>query len=454
MYKTFSIKTLGCKLNQYESSVIASRFIEYGWIAKPFGTKVDVVIINTCTVTDKSDKKCRNYIRQGSKFSKSGKTIVIGCLAERDPEGLKDMDEVLMVFRNNQKDIIFSEINKLSESFNLTIGKQESESDINHINSSYSSKTTQSYSNISSEHNMKKEYPSPLFHTRGYIKIQDGCDGQCTYCIVPSVRGKPVSRSSNEILEHARRLIDTGCPELIFTGITIGKYIYEQTGLAELIEKITKLKGQYRIRLTSLEPNHITDRLIEVFDNEKVCPHLHIPLQSGSDKILQLMKRPYSVKDYMKIINKIRSKHKNISIGTDIIIGFPGEDEDDFRSALETIKESEFAYIHQFTFSPRSNTPASKMKQTSPPGVIRDRSELLRKIQADLTLKYRTQFQGKSISSVIEKNRNKNGFSAVSDNYIRISLKESSKNKEMAGKICNVKMIKAGIDHNIGYINC
>ena len=206
--------------------------------------------------------------------------------------------------------------------------------------------------------NRNKKYPLPFRRTRGLLKIQDGCDGKCSYCIVPTVRGLPVSRDFNEVLVHARKLIDSGCPELILTGITIGKYIYRDKSLPHLVKEISEIEGNFRIRITSIEPNHVTDEFISLLSMDKVCSHVHIPLQSGSDNILKSMNRPYSYSDYMSVIEKIKNKDADIAIGTDVIIGFPGETEEDFCLTLEAVKEAGFSYVHQFTFSPRSGTPA------------------------------------------------------------------------------------------------
>ncbi|MDY6933650.1 MAG: MiaB/RimO family radical SAM methylthiotransferase, partial [Spirochaetota bacterium] len=318
MDRTFSIKTLGCKVNQYESSIIVDQFYENGWIPKSFGERADIVIINTCTVTERSDKKCRNYIRQGTRFSKSGKILVTGCLVDRDLDGLRRMPGVSAVFKNDEKNAILASANKSYELMNYSEGIP------------LSSRFDDCQPDNSQKNFHKKYQPetlSPHLRRRGFIKIQDGCDGVCAYCIVPTVRGAPRSRGYHEILEHSRRLIDIGCPELILTGISIGRYFDEDRDLAKLIEDIITLDGKFRVRISSIEPNHINAKLIDLFGSERLCPHIHLPLQSGSDRILQMMKRPYTVGDYIKIVEKIKSIYQNIAVGTDIIVGFPEENE-------------------------------------------------------------------------------------------------------------------------------
>ncbi len=444
MDRTFSIKTLGCKLNQYDSSIITSQLLENGWTAKPFGDdEVDLVIINTCTVTDRSDKKCRNYIRQGAKFSKSGKVFVTGCLVDRDADGTSKMPEVHNIYKNSEKDLILEGINKFYESIH-GIDKTQHASGL---------KSREGEKNISEKVIQNKiTTPARFSRTRGFIKIQDGCDGECSYCVIPSVRGKPNSRSTNDILEQAKSLIDMGCPELILTGITIGKYNSDNKALPDLIEKITNLSGNFRVRISSIEPNHVSDEFVGMLENDKVCNHVHVPLQSGSDNVLNAMKRQYTARDFVRITEKIRSSNRDISIGTDIIIGFPGESDEYFKDSLKMIEDIGFSYVHQFTFSPRSGTPAGEMKQNCTHQEIGERAKRMRELSGRTGLEYRERFVNKVLSSVIEKNKNREGYSAVSDNYIRISLEDSPLNQKKVGQIADVKLVKTEISENFGLI--
>jgi threonylcarbamoyladenosine tRNA methylthiotransferase MtaB len=439
MTRTFSIKTLGCKLNQYESSLIAGQFLGSGWISMPFGEMVDLVIVNSCTVTNRSDKKCRNYIRQGSAFSRSGKVIVTGCLADRKDNNLNNMSEVLAVIKNQDKNNLLSIINKYFDNSEQT------------ENADILKKSTLSSGN----YNNKKDYPLPFYRTRGLLKIQDGCDGECSYCIVPSVRGKPVSRDFNEILYHARTLIESGCPELILTGITIGKYNSNNKGLPELVKSIANIEGNFRIRITSIEPNHVSGGMIDVFANEKVCRHIHIPLQSGSDEILSRMKRPYTIKEYLKTVEKIKKYNDNIAIGTDIIIGFPGETEEDFLSSCKLVGEAGFSYVHQFTYSRRTGTPSSEMKECNT-REISERTGKLRELATGISLNYRQQFLGKILPSIIESNKTKKGYSAVSSNYIKMRINDFPDDinhmNQKTGKITNVQLVKVEANMNFGEV--
>ncbi len=437
MQKTFSIKTLGCKLNQYESSLIAGQFLDNGWISKPFGSKVDLVIVNTCTVTNKSDKKCRNYIRQAAAFAGQENVLVTGCLAERDRDGINSMPGVFTVAGNAEKENIYRIVKKHFDKLSA---------------SAYTEKeTNKPAQNNNIKDSDQKDFPLPFYRTRGLIKIQDGCDGECTYCIVPNVRGKPVSRDSNDILTHAGKLIDSGCPEIILTGITIGKYNYGNKSLSDLVEDLLKINGEFRIRISSIEPKHVTEAFIDLFNNVELCQHIHLPLQSGSDIILQRMKRPYTVSEYMKLIENIKKINNDIAIGTDIIIGFPGETEEDFRQSLRIIEDVQFSYVHQFSFSARSGTPASEMHGCSSQEITH-RSERMRKLASETGLNYRKKFTGQNLLSIIEKNRGNEGYTAITGNYIKMAINESYIESDKPGKLISVRLVSTNKNESLGML--
>lgn len=465
MSRTFSIKTLGCKLNQYETSQIAAQFLDNGWKALPFGERVDLVIINTCTVTDKSDRKCRKFIRQGAALSKAGRAIVTGCLVERNPVALRSMPEVMDVFTNSEKESIYTRIagendERLAythgETGNRDLGKakipQPFRDSILDGDRSSTVKGRDKRSACKDIAAGSAETPLPYFHTRGYIKIQDGCDGRCSYCVIPSVRGKPRSRPFQDILDHARRLIDNGCPELILTGITVGQYSCDDKTLPDLVANLIGMAGRFRLRITSIEPDHLTKPLLSLFRSEKICNHIHLPLQSGSDRILHRMKRPYTRAGYLNTIDHIRAIVPDIALGTDLIIGFPGEGEGDFQQTIEMVERVKFSYVHQFTFSPRSGTDAALMEQDLSSRIISERSNRLRELSKSIGLEYRKKFEGEILESVIEKNRFSDDYTAVTDNYIKIALENSDQNNERRGRLAPVKLITAGIERNRGRI--
>ncbi len=411
--KTFSIKTLGCKCNQYESAQIASQFISSGLTAVPFGSSADIVIINTCTVTDKSNKKCRNYIRQGAKFSKTGKVIVTGCMVETHKDELDAMDEVLATYANAQKEQLIGLVGGIDSNIRNNV-----------------------------RHEILNEYALPFMRTRGYIKIQDGCDGQCSYCIVPKVRGNPTSRPVDDIVKHAQFLIEHHCPEIVLTGITIGKYTHGSDTLASLIKKIISLDGSFRVRVTSVEPTHVSEDLIEVLKHDKVCKHIHLPLQSGSDTVLSDMHRPYSVDFYIQLVDRIRSEIPDIAIGTDIIVGYPAEYSDDFEATLDLVQRLSFAYVHQFSYSSREGTLAGNYRPL-PYDVIYERAQRLRQVAQKCSQQYREQFINKIRPAVIEKD---DGITALTDNYLKVSLEDNHYSRSKVGTIVPVTITAVSVD--------
>ncbi|MBN1653218.1 MAG: tRNA (N(6)-L-threonylcarbamoyladenosine(37)-C(2))-methylthiotransferase MtaB [Deltaproteobacteria bacterium] len=416
MAKTFSIRTLGCKLNQYESDQIAQTFINAGWNIRSFGEEVDLVIVNTCTVTEKSDKRSRNYIRQGARFSKSRGVVVTGCLVNRDRQAVEKLPEVISAFA-------------VQEHEDLTaIAFQPGQIE------------------------RPKVLSVKCFRTRRFLKIQDGCDGSCSYCIIPKVRGEPRSRGLSQILLQAQRLVDEGCPEIVLTGITIGKYRDGDTDLAALAESIANFRGEFRLRITSIEPLHVNDRLIEVYAHEKLCSHIHLPLQSGSDRILRAMQRPYRIADYQRVLEKIRARYPKIAVGTDIIVGFPGERESDFIESLRRLEEFRFAYVHQFSFSKREGTVASNMADEVSAPSMAERVDRLREVALRTGWEYRRQFIGARLSCVVNPDRKGKSYRAVSDNYIRMNLVDSRLNQAACGKIAEVKILKTDAKQTTGAV--
>ncbi len=418
--KTFSIKTLGCKCNQYESSQIASQFLSSGYRAVPFGHPADIVIINTCTVTDKSNKKCRNYIRQGARFSKTGKVIVTGCMVETHKEELDTMDEVQASFSNAQKEhlVVLSAAND-SVDENISINA------------------------------ISNAYTLPFMRTRGYIKIQDGCDGECSYCIVPKVRGNPASRPVDDILNHAKYLIEHKCPEIVLTGITIGKYQHGTHTLSTLIQKIIALEGDFRVRVTSVEPTHVNEELIDVLKLDKVCKHIHLPLQSGSDAVLSNMRRPYTVDFYIQLVDRIRSVLPEIAIGTDIIVGYPVETEKDFEATVELVQRLSFAYVHQFSYSPREGTLSSNYRPL-PYDVVYTRAQRLRAVAYEQSCLYKRKFIHTCRYAVIEKDQN--GITALTDNYLKVTLANNHYNRNVVGALKKVRITDSSDDQLKGEI--
>jgi threonylcarbamoyladenosine tRNA methylthiotransferase MtaB len=411
MSRTFSIKTLGCKLNQYESDRITESLTRNGWIARPFGEEVDAVIVNTCTVTDRSDRKSRHFIRRGARQCRAGRTFVTGCLVDRDREGVEALPGVAAALGNGEKHLLHRRLEA-----STAAGHAETLGSVS---------------------------PPPFRRTRGYLKIQDGCDGGCSFCVVPLVRGRPRSKNVAKVLAEARRLLDEGCPELILTGITIGKYRDGNRDLAGLVEEIVALPGQFRLRLTSVEPGQVTPELVALLSHPRVCRHLHLPLQSGSDRILRRMRRPYRSGEYRDLVERIRDRVSSVAIGTDVIVGFPGEEERDFSETVDLLREVGVVHLHPFTFSPRSGTAAAEMDAVRDPQRIRERLHRLQDLSSRFSLAYRSSFVGRRLPAVIEETKGAGTLTAISDNYIKISLEDSPANRRRVGILADVDVIAA-----------
>ena len=331
------IYTLGCKVNIYESEYVVSLLKNHGYEIVDFNTKADIYIINTCSVTNESDRKSRKFINQARKNNKDAVIVVMGCYSQ-----VKSSDiEADIVIGNKDKSMIVELIDeylanntKIKKIYNLR-------------DTSFENMEIDKFDN----------------HTRAFIKIQDGCNAFCSYCIIPFTRGNIRSKNIEDVICEVKKLVDNGYKEIILTGIHTGKYgIDNGSSLEELLEELLKIDGLYRLRLSSIEVNEITDNIINLIEkNDIMAKHLHIPLQSGSDKILSLMNRKYDVEYFVKKINDIRSRIPNISITTDLIVGFPGEEDKDFDDTLEILRKIKFMHIHTFPYSKRDGTKASLM---------------------------------------------------------------------------------------------
>ncbi|MFW5799822.1 MAG: tRNA (N(6)-L-threonylcarbamoyladenosine(37)-C(2))-methylthiotransferase MtaB [Spirochaetota bacterium] len=377
MKKKIAIGTLGCRLNKFESDSIETDLKNKGYEIVNINEYADAYIINTCTVTNKSDAKSRNMIRKAHRLNPDSILIVAGCYADTDRKKLEEIEGISYIIGNKKKAGICKII---EESFNNKDNKRDNTNLLNRIKEDSFNYTTATKGK----------------HTRSFIKIQDGCNVGCTYCKIPLARGEARSRSYEDILFNIKSLYEKGFKEFILTGINIGYYNYEDKELYELIKAIYEIKGDFRIRLSSIEPDKLNDSILDCFNNEKMGQHLHIPLQSGSDKILKLMGRKYTTNEYIKLIDKIKTKYPNINISTDIIIGFPGETEEDFRKNIDIIKRCKFSHIHTFKYSKRNDTPAASMPLQVEEYIKSQRSKIIRDLSTKLNNEYKENQLGRS----------------------------------------------------------
>ncbi len=400
-------RTLGCKVNQYDTQSIRERFLERGFHEARGNTKSDLYLINTCTVTSSADQKSRSLIRSCIRENPGAKIIVTGCLAELDSHMIEGINKKIIIIRNADKEKIPGLLNLRTNA--LPAGRQELAN----------SRTKSGISSFKG-------------HTRAFLKIQDGCDNFCSYCKVPLVRGRPRSRPLSEIVDEARVLAGKGFKEIVLTGICLGSYSH---CLVDLISALEKIPGILRIRLSSIEAGDVSDELInKISKSKKLCPHLHIPIQSGDDEILKKMKRRYSRKFYLGLINKIKKTIPRVSITTDCLVGFPGESERNFRNTLSLIKKIMPLRVHIFPYSKREGTyAANNFKDIIGPKVIKERVTKLKALADNCMLNYKKRFLGKKMPVLFEcLSKEKKGYwEGYTDNYIKAFLRsrEPLKNK-------------------------
>ncbi len=396
--KKFFIITLGCKLNIYESEAISFLMKSGGFVESQSYLESDVVIINTCTVTSKADAKSRNIARRVKKENPNCILILCGCLVDTDLEDLEKINEIDIFIKNRDKDKIIDAIKKYYENNSSSLDYK------NNIDGSFNFSTF----------NMSK-------HSRGFVKIQDGCDNFCAYCKIPYARGANRSRNYEDIFKEVEKITENGFEEIVFTGINIGSYNYNGLNFAKMLKNLAGTFKEVRFRVGSIEPQCIDDEFCEVFKIKNICSFIHIPLQSGSDKILKLMGRKYNSEEYYSIIKKIRAAKKNPFVSADLILGFPDEQEKDFNDTFEFIKKLDLNYIHLFGFSPRAGTKAFDMKPKIPERIRDERVAIISEFVEKSNYQYRNSFVGETLETIIEKKRG-GVYKGKSDNYIDLTI--------------------------------
>ncbi len=397
MKRKIAFKTLGCRLNQYETDALVSQFYNAGYEIVKFGDSADVTVINTCTVTNQSDQKSRNYINQSSRISPSGLTVVAGCMANHYREELEKQENITYVVENEKKNAIFPLI------------EAHFHGEIRH--SGHLKTDVFGYDAVEKS-----------LHTRTSIKVQDGCDNFCSFCIIPKVRGRAVSRPLKDILENVRSVTDNGFKEIVITGVNISRYNFEGIDFQEMLERVLELPGDFRLRISSIEPDGFKVDFPRIFEHPKLAPHLHLCLQSGSDSILLKMRRMYNTASFMKIIEKFRERIPDFNFTTDIIVGFPGETDEDFQNTLKIANEAAFSHIHTFRYSVRNGTRAARMGDQVPDKIKAERSEIVRKLSSENERKYFRKMLRKTQRLLIE-NPDYNGYAkGYGEHYIPLVI--------------------------------
>jgi len=456
---TFSITTLGCKVNQYESQQIREFLEQLGLTPVDTSKRPDLAIINTCCVTHTASAKSRQYIRRARRLCPDAVIVVSGCLPTVQIGELGNLDENvnLILHRDDIVDTLIQIVNpktiplnypRLKSNNSPIIIKAENGGKIKYKNTSFNSP------------------PLPLLscfkgHTRAFLNIQDGCDGFCSYCIVPKTRPYLRSKPPHVVLKEAQALVKAGHKEIVITGVFLGAYgqktvirknwpAPQNDKLSDLLDKIAKIPNLARIRISSLEPADVTQRLLDTFGKyRKIMPHLHLSLQSGSNNILKSMRRQYTLEEFKDKVQLIKSRLDRPAITTDIIVGFPGETDADFEKTIELAEEIGFAKMHIFKFSPRKGTAAASMQNMVNNRVIKERSKLLRDLNIALSYKFRQQFLGETAEILIE-NSDGHAFGR-SERYFMVYLEKTEKRPEK-NKLVRVKLIENSKDGMIGKI--
>jgi threonylcarbamoyladenosine tRNA methylthiotransferase MtaB len=372
--------TLGCKVNQYETNGMAQRLMDKYEVVEP-EEKADIYIINTCSVTNMSDRKSRQMIRRAKEMNKDAFVIVVGCYAEVAKEEIEKIDEVDLVLGNHQK----ANIDKYIEAY--FDGKNINDTAIENYFYDFGSIT----------------YTEK---TRAVIKVQDGCNNFCTYCIIPYARGRICSRKPESVIDEITKIANEGIKEVVITGIQVsayGKDFDNEYRLIDLLEKINKIDGIERIRLGSIEPLMITDEFCDRARKiEKLCHHFHLSLQSGCDKTLKEMNRKYTTDQFRDVVRRLRNLYDDVILTTDIIVGFPNETDEDFEKTYEFLKEIKFYKMHVFKYSPRKGTVAAKMKNQIPAEIKDARSKRLLQLSNENESNYLDEYVGKQIRVLVE----------------------------------------------------
>lgn len=394
-----AIQSLGCKVNLYESEYITDQFQKAGYEIVPFQEIADVYIINTCSVTNTSDVKSRKVIHQAIRRNPDACIVAIGCFIEANHDYHEDGVDILLGNANKSKVLEYVE--------RYWQTKQKANYFVTPIPEKFDDMTMSTF----------------LGRTRAFIKIQDGCENFCSYCIIPYVRGKCRSKNFQTVLEEIQNYVQHGYKEVVLTGIHTGNYGVDLgTDFAALLREIVKINGLVRLRISSIEITELTDEVLRIIrDNDVIVDHLHIPLQAGSDKILRLMNRKYDLAYFKQKMEQIREIRPDISLTTDIIVGFPSETEEDFQDTLSFVREVQFSKVHVFPYSRRSGTVAADMAEQVPGDVKKDRVRRLLALSKELETEYMKKFIGKTLPVLMEVNRTDYSLGHTS-NYLLVKV--------------------------------
>ncbi len=401
--KRVSLHTLGCKLNYAETSTIAGGFRREGFDVVEFGSPSDVIVINSCTVTENADRECRQLVRRALRANPDAFVVVTGCYAQLQPEEIASIDGVDLVLGSAEKFRIFEVEHDFTKSDvpRIVVGDIES-----------------------------ADAFGPAFNnagdsrTRAFLKVQDGCDYNCSFCTIPLARGGSRSQGIEATYKQACALVESGYPEIVITGVNVGDYGKgTETGLIDLLRRLHDVPGLRRLKISSIEPNLLTDQIVDLAaGSDRMLPHFHIPLQSGSNRVLGAMRRRYRCEQYRDRIEYIHALIPDCAVGVDVIVGFPGETEEEFRETYTFLNELPIAYLHVFTYSERENTPAAGLGAPVPVPVRRERTRMLRVLSEKKRAAFAASQKGRVRPVLFEQEQGGEGIVlGYTDNYVRVA---------------------------------
>ena len=400
-FKKVAFYTLGCKLNFSETSTISRLFEDAGFAKVDFEEHPDVYVINTCSVTENADKKCKQLVKRAKKINPDSFVVIVGCYAQLKPTEIAAITGVNMVLGANEKFNILEHLEKIDQ---------------------HTTDTVVSFDNIK---NTKEFVPSFSYgdRTRSFLKVQDGCDYFCTFCTIPLARGKSRNANIVQTIIEAEKIAATEIKEVVLTGVNIGDFGQgEGENFFQLIQALDEVTGIDRFRISSIEPNLLSNEIIDfcLSDSKRFVPHFHVPLQSGSDRILQLMRRKYERSLYAERVQQIKSLRADACIGVDVIVGFPGETDEDFMETIDFLKDLDISYLHVFTYSERANTGAPKLGEAVPMDVRRERSKQLHLLSDRKKRQFYSENIGTERSVLFEQEEDNGIMYGFTENYVKV----------------------------------
>ncbi|UQZ95135.1 tRNA (N(6)-L-threonylcarbamoyladenosine(37)-C(2))-methylthiotransferase MtaB [Bacillus safensis] len=432
---TVAFHTLGCKVNHYETEAIWQLFKEAGYERKEYESKADVYVINTCTVTNTGDKKSRQVIRRAIRHNPDGVICVTGCYAQTSPAEIMAIPGVDIVVGTQDRHKLLGYIEEY----------RRERQPINGVGNIMKARVFE-----------ELDVPAFTDRTRASLKIQEGCNNFCTFCIIPWARGLLRSRDPEEVINQAQQLVDAGYKEIVLTGIHTGGYgeDLKDYNFAKLLKELDKrVIGLKRIRISSIEASQITDEVIEVLDqSDKIVRHLHIPLQSGSNTVLKRMRRKYTMEFFAERLTKLKKALPGLAVTSDVIVGFPGETEEEFLETYNFVKDHQFSELHVFPYSKRTGTPAARMEDQVDENVKNERVHRLIALSDQLAKEYASAYEGDVLEiipeeSFKEQEGNDNLYVGYTDNYMKVVFEGT---EDMIGRLVKVKITKAGYPYNEG----